>query len=75
MSRLERDLAVSLDPWVIEQLEEEARRREEEATRSHRIELPQSSRPATEKSEGDPEGTQRVAIVDLSPIGGAAFDL
>lgn len=74
MSRLERDQAVSLDPWVIEQLEEEARRREEEASRSHRIELPQT-RPAAEQSEGDPEAAQRVAVVDLSPTGGAAFDL
>ncbi len=66
---------MTLDPWVIEQLEEEARRREEEASRSHRIELPQT-RPAAEKSsEGDQEVTARVAVVDLSPPGGAAFDL
>lgn len=65
---------MSLDPWVIEQLEEEARRREEEASRSHRIELPQT-RPHAERSEENPEATSHVAIVDLSPIGGTAFDL
>lgn len=65
---------MSLDPWVIEQLEEEARRRQEEATRSHRIEPPQT-RPPAESSEGEPEAAQRVAIVDLSPTGGTAFDL
>ncbi|MCC7071079.1 MAG: hypothetical protein IT383_07145 [Deltaproteobacteria bacterium] len=66
---------MTLDPWVIEQLEEEARRRDEEASRSHRIELPQT-RPAAEQSnESDPEAAARVAVVDLSPSGGAAFDL
>lgn len=65
---------MSLDPWVIEQIEEETRRREEEASRSHRIELPQT-RPLAESAEGEPEAAQRVAIVDLSPLGGAAFDL
>jgi hypothetical protein len=69
---------VSLDPWMIEQREEEDRRREEEASRGHRIELPQT-RPPAEKSEEKHEAAQRVAIVDLSPslssAGGTAFDL
>lgn len=74
MSRLERDQAVSLDPWVIEQLEEEARRQEEEASRSHRIELPQT-RPLVERAEESHEAAPGVTIVDLSPDHGTAFDL
>lgn len=65
---------MSLDPWVIEQLEEEARRREEEASRSHRIELPQT-RPHAEKAEESHETPSGVVLVDLSPAGGTAFDL
>ena len=65
---------MTLDPWVIEQLEEEARSQEEEASRSHRIELPQT-RPLADRSEENHEATPSVAVVDLSPSGGTAFDL
>jgi hypothetical protein len=53
-----------LDPWIIEQLEEEARRRQEEEAQRNRIELPQTA-PAEERERTGT--TSRVQIVPLSP--------
>jgi len=63
--------AVSLDPWMIEQLEEE-RRREEERARQNRIELPQT-RPADDAEEPSRDRERaptngRVQIMQISPV-------
>ena len=65
---------MSLDPWMIEQLEEERRREEEERARQQRIELPQT-RPAdgeeTPRDRGrdtDAPAKGRVTIVQISPV-------
>lgn len=59
------NVIVPLPPWIIQELEEERlRREEEERVRSSRIELPQSSSPPAEEGNG---GGARVAVVDISP--------
>jgi hypothetical protein len=55
----------SMDPWIIEELEQERRRREEEEAQRIRIELPQTA-PADEKRDRSAPGG-RVLIVDISP--------
>jgi hypothetical protein len=68
---------MSLDPWIIGQLEEEERRRrEDEDARRHRIELPQT-RPAEEATpEQKPTaGEERVQILDISPRTENAIEL
>lgn len=57
-----------LDPWIIEQLEEEARRREEEAAQRHRIELPQTAPAHVDNRDREHSGAvTRVQIVPISP--------
>ena len=54
-----------LAPWVIQELEEERRRRDEEdRARSQRIELPQVVEERSEEARSPPGG---LVIVDISP--------
>lgn len=56
------------EPWIIEELEEEERRQDEESRRN-RIELPVSpaegAAPAEEREHRTP--TNRVVVMDISP--------
>jgi hypothetical protein len=73
---------MSLDPWIIERLEEEERqRREDDEARRSRIELPQTlpDAPAPAKrrerdERREPEGTG-LQIVDISPPSENTIDL
>jgi hypothetical protein len=58
---------VSLDPWMIEELEEQRRREEEERARQSRIELPQTRPAEAEEKPRERVPTGRVQIVDISP--------
>jgi hypothetical protein len=59
---------MTMEPWIIERLEEEEReRREQDEARRSRIELPQT-RPATAPEPGAaPPPAGGVQIVDISP--------
>lgn len=57
-----------LEPWIIEQLEnEERRRQDDEASRRHRIELPQTSPRAPAEHAEPLGGAHGVTVLPLSP--------
>jgi hypothetical protein len=66
---------VPLPPWVIEELEDDRRRRdEEERVRSSRIELPQTPMGTSRDDTVTlPPGT--LHIVDISPIDSSVIDI
>jgi hypothetical protein len=70
-----------LPPWVIDELNEDrARREEEERVRSRRIELPQTSHedgelPADRGAGAVPARPAAVVVVDISPADDNVFDL
>ncbi len=57
------------EPWIIDELEEEQRRREQEDAQRNRIELPlapsEGAAPVEERGRGAP--TARVVVLDISP--------
>ena len=64
---------MTLDPWIIEQLEQERRRREEEEAQRGRIELPQTAPAEDAHERAQPGG--RVMIVDISPASDRSVDV
>lgn len=66
--------AVPLPPWVIEELEDERRKRdEEERVRSSRIELPQTPMGTSRDDTALPPGA--LHIVDISPVDTSVIDI
>lgn len=61
-----------MPPWIIDELEEERRRRENDASQVVRIELPQS--PLDDSEEARPR-QGGVRIVDISPADDNVIDL
>lgn len=69
-SRSGRNRVVSgLKPWVIDQLENEERlRREEDARRGHRIELPQTGTAEHKEPTGRRERSGASSVVEILPL-------
>ena len=69
-----------LPPWIIQELEEErARREEEERVRSSRIELPQlnelNERSSNERERASERSVGGVAVLDISPRDANVIDI